>query len=432
MEQTLLKRQLTIMDKALTLKPEKRIPYLNEMCGADSVLRNKAGHLLESIEESEFFWDGWKKWNAQQIAELFEGDSDPELQRTGAGEKDLSHDRQIGPWRLIRQLGRGGMGSVWLAERADQVYEQRAALKLLHRGYLYPKPAANVVRRFEQERQILAQLDHPNIACLYDGGMTNDGLPWLAMEYIDGQLLTEWCSQQKGSLKQRLDLFKEICEAIRYAHKNLIVHRDLKPENILVTKEGHIKILDFGIAKLLDDKSSADRRIQTQTGVRAMSLNYAAPEQITGEAVTTATDVYALGLLLYELLMDGYPYDLEDKNRRQIEQLIRDEEPVRPSAFRKGNGHTTEPNLSTGGWNDLDAIILKALRKEPEKRYANAGQLLADLHRFRGNQPILARRDTIQYRWGKWLHRHRWAATSGLITLFSLLMGIGVVMWPCC
>lgn len=429
MEQTLLKRQLTIVDKALALKPEMRISYLNEICGADSVLRNKAGHLLESIDESEFFWDRWKKWNAQQIAELFEGDSDPELQSIGAGEKDLPHGQRIGPWRLIRLLGWGGMGSVWLAERADKVYEQRVALKLLHRGYIHPKPEANAVRRFQQERQILAQLDHPNIARLYDGGMTDDGLPWLAMEYIDGLLLTEWCSRHNSSLKQRLDLFEEICQAIRYAHKNLIVHRDLKPENILVTKDGHIKILDFGIAKLLDDKSTADRRIQTQTGVRAMSLNYAAPEQITGETITTATDVYALGLLLYELLTDGYPYDLEGKNRRQIEQIIRTEEPIWPSVFPKENCSTADLCLSTGGWNKLDTITLKALRKEPEKRYATAGQLLTDLHRFRGNQPILAQRDTIQYRWGKWLHRHRWTAASGLI---ALLMGIGVVIWPCC
>lgn len=407
MKNARLRHILTVVDTILSLPPDEREPYLTEVCGEDAILREEVGQLLESIRESETFWDGWEEWSQRQVHNLF--------QSIDAHEQDVVQEH-IGPWRLVRLLGRGGMGTVWLAERADGSYEQRAAIKLLHYGREIGESASertSSIRRFEQERQILARMDHPNIARLYDGGLTDDGRPWLAMEFIDGQPVTDWCRQHESSLKQRLHLFEEICEAVRYAHKNLIVHRDLKPENILVTEEGHVKILDFGIAKLLDEELTASQRLRTRTGIRAMSLEYAAPEQISGEPVTTATDAYSLGLLLYELLTGSYPFNLEGKNLRQIEQILRDEEPGRPST----RNDTRLRDLH----GDLDAITLKALRKEPDQRYESAGHLLDDIEKYRSNLPVSARGDTFRYRAGKFYNRHRGKLAAGFIVLVGII-----------
>lgn len=391
MESARLKRILTIVDHAISLKPEKRPGYLTEVCGEDVALRTEVLDLLKSIDKSEEFWLGWQDWNEQQIQQFFEEESKREELETN----------RAGPWNLLKLLGHGGMGKVFLAERGDGLYEQQAAVKILLRGLEY----GDSLQRFEQERQILAKLDHPNIASLYDGGITEDGRPWLAMQYVDGIPITEWCKEQNCTLQERLNLFKKVCVAVRYAHTNLIVHRDLKPDNILVSKEGEVKILDFGIAKLINDELTESRRIETQTGFRVMSLDYAAPEQVVGESVTTATDVYALGLLLYEMLTDSYPFDLQKKNQRQIEQTIRNEDPLKPSSV-------------TDRWKnklkgDLDAIILKALRKEPDQRYENAGQMLYDINRQQSHLPVHAQRDTFRYRTAKFYKRHRSAMFAG-------------------
>lgn len=414
MENDRLQLLLNIIDTALSLKPDERLDYVNDACGEDRELRNEVGEILEGVGDSETFWENWQTWNDRWIEDIFQS-----VDKTG---QDLEYEK-IGPWRLLRLLGTGGMGVVYLAERADGSYHQKAALKLLRQVYKHKELENSSVHRFQQERQILAQLDHPNIARLYDGGYTGEGLPWLAMEYIDGLPITDWCRQNNSSLDQRLDLFKKICDAIRYAHKNLIVHRDLKPENILVTPDGQVKILDFGIAKLLDEELSDAQHALTQTGIRAMSLYYAAPEQITGESITTATDVYALGLLLYELIAGDYPFKLQELNRRQIEQVIRNEEPVKPSALQKRDVAVFGGNLFAGKRDDLDAITLKALRKEPDQRYENAGDMLDDIFRYQNDMPLIARRDTVQYRLSKFIKRHNRSLSVG-VAIMMVMIGL--------
>jgi len=393
-----LQRILVIVDTALSLEPNKRPGYLTKVCGNDEELRKEVLKLLESIDKSETFWEDWQQWNDQQVLELLQ---EP-IGETQAPER-------IGPWKPIKLLGEGGMGIVYLSERADGHYKQKAAVKLLHRGLEFSES----VHRFEQERQILAKLDHPNIAGFYDGGITENGWPWLAMQYVGGTPITNWCKKNNTSLQQRLELFQKVCEAVRYAHLNLVVHRDLKPENILVTKDRAVKVLDFGIAKLLDEELSGTQHIQTQTGLRVMSLDYAAPEQITGESITTATDVYALGLLLYELLTETYPFEIEGKNQRQIEQILRNQDPAKPSS------KITEWRAKLR--DDLDAITLKALRKEPEHRYENAGQLLDDIKNYHSILPVVARGDTLRYRVGKFYKRHRGKLTAAMIVLVGII-----------
>lgn len=397
MDNTRIQRLLTIVDTAISLTRDKRSGYLTDACGDDEELRSDVESLISSIDESEGFWEDWAEWNEKQIQDL--------LQERTDSDKAHEEPEQIGPWRLINPLGEGGMGIIYLAERADGMYNQMAAIKLLHRGL----EVGESIRRFEQERQILARLDHPNIARLYDGGITKDGRPWLAMEYVDGIPITTWCRQHSASLKQRIALFEQACKAVQYAHRNLIVHRDLKPENILVTQDGVIKVLDFGIAKLLDHEVSPEQRLQTQPGLRVMSLDYAAPEQITGDSVTTTTDVYALGMLFFELLTGNYPFDLHGLKRVQIEQVLRNHTPDKPSSVT--------PDLKSELRGDLDAIVLKALRKEPDQRYENAGQLLDDIERYRNYLPVIARRDTVQYRMGKFYKRYRGKIAAGAVIL---------------
>jgi len=400
MENSRIQHILTIVDTAISLTRDKRSLYLEDVCGNDEELRYEVEELLRSITESEGFWEGWTQWNERQIRNMLRP----------ADAIEAEHDlKQIGHWRLIKPLGEGGMGVIYLAERADGMYNQMAAIKLLHRGL----EVGESIRRFEQERHILASLDHPNIAGLFDGGVTEDARPWLAMEYVDGIPITTWCREYNATLKQRLDLFEQVCKAVRYAHRNLIVHRDLKPENILVAKDGIIKVLDFGIAKLLDDELSPEQRLHTQTGLRVMSLDYAAPEQIDGESVTTATDVHGLGMLLFELLTGKYPFDLQGLKRVQIEQVLRNQTPDKPSSVT--------PDLRSRLRGDLDAIVLKALRKEPGQRYENAGQLLDDIERYHSYLPVVARRDTFRYRLGKFYKRYRGKVVASTIILTVLI-----------
>lgn len=406
-----LKRILTVLNEALALPPEERESYLKQIYIEDTRLGMEVEKLLESEKSSHNFWEEWKNWNQQQLYDLFR-----------MYESEETPEEQVGPWEIKKLIAEGGMGSVWLAERIDGAYQQEVALKIMHKSY-GSLSNSTVIYRFEQERQILAKLNHPNIARLFDGGITEDGRPWLALEYIDGQSITDWCNNQNYSVDQRLQLFEKVCEAIQYAHKNLIVHRDLKPDNILVTATGEVKILDFGIAKLLDDGSAA---IHTQTGIRAMSLNYAAPEQITGEAITTATDVHALGLLLYELLAGCTPFDFKDLNFRRIERLLSDQDPPRPSFNPRKNDKIPDQQEVRG---DLDAIVLKALRKEPNQRYENAGHFLSDIHRYRKKVPVYARRDTIRYRTGKFLSRHRNKLIIGIAILIGIASLISYYTW---
>ncbi len=349
-------------------------------------------------------------------------------------------DERVGPYRIVRELGRGGMGIVYLAERDDGAYEQAVALKLVKRGM----DSESIVRRFEQERQILARLAHSGIARLLDGGLADDGRPYFAMEVVEGEPITAYCDARALGVEARLALFERVCDAVAYAHTRLIVHRDLKPSNILVI-DGEagpeVKLLDFGIARLLEHDGPG----LTWSGLRPMTPEYAAPEQVRGEPVTTAADVYALGTLLYELLAGRRPHALDRKKPRDLEEAILSAEPSRPSlAVRQavtldaedgpravtpeGVAHTratTPERLTRRLAGDLDTITLKALAKEPDARYSSAEALADDIGRYRRGIPVEARRATAGYRVRKFVMRHRVgvATTAGVVAVLAAVIG---------
>lgn len=316
----------------------------------------------------------------------------------------------IGAYRLERLLGRGGMSEVYLAERREPQFRQRVAVKLLRSGWHAPDALA----RFRLERQILAKLNHPQIAPLLDGGVTEDGRPYLVLQYIQGRPITEYCRQKGVPLEERLRLFCEVARAVGYAHRNLIVHRDLKPANILVTEDGQIRLLDFGIAKVLEPAVEEIELPATRAESRLMTRDYAAPEQILGGTVTTATDVYALGVLLYELLAGRRPFTAEDCSRVDLERRIVEREPAPPS---RAVGESRMARRLRG---DLDAIVLKALRKEPESRYPSAGEMALDVERYLAGQPIEVRGPSFGYRFGKLVRRNKIA--SALTAACALLL----------
>jgi serine/threonine-protein kinase len=335
----------------------------------------------------------------------------------------------IGPYRLERLLGEGGMGQVWMACRDDGLYQRRVALKLLRPGLADP----NLRLRFTRERQILARLEHANIARLLDAGATQDGQPYLALEYVDGEPITDWCQQRLPPLAQRLALFLQTCDAVSHAHANLIVHRDLKPSNILVTALDDVRLLDFGIAKLLDNPEALPDN--TRTGLRAFTLHYAAPEQIRGEPVTTMTDVYSLGVVLYELLTGSKPYRPRRPTDAEWEEAILHADPQRPSQALlraadadPAHGHALR-RFARQVSGDLDNIVLKALAKQPERRYPSVEALALDIRRFLDGKPVQARPQSFDYRIRKYLHRHRWALSTALLVLLVLSTALGIVAW---
>jgi serine/threonine-protein kinase len=315
---------------------------------------------------------------------------------------------RVGAWQVKRRIGYGGMGTVCEAVRADDQYRKRVAVKFLHRFAAGP----DAVRRFKAERQMLANLSHPNVAALIDGGVTDDGQPYLVMEYIDGAPITEWCTERKLTLRDRVKLFLQVCAAVESAHRNLIVHRDLKPANILVTQEGHVKLLDFGIARLLSSAEDTDAPPQTMVAQRSFTPDYAAPEQVRGTTVATSADVYALGVVLYELIAGKRPYDLQSRSFSDIERMVC-ETPAPPA------------NVQV----DLDAVLAMALRKEPERRYGNVGLLAADLRNFLDGKPVTARPDGLGYRTRKFIGRHRVASIAAGIAAVGIVGATGVALW---
>ncbi|HSM10428.1 MAG TPA: serine/threonine-protein kinase [Lysobacter sp.] len=341
---------------------------------------------------------------------------------------------EVGPYRLEGLLGEGGMGQVWLAARADGLYQRRVALKLLRPGLV----EANLRLRFTRERQILARLAHPHIARLLDAGLSASGLPYLALEYVDGIPITDYCREQRVPLAARLRMFSQICDAVSHAHANLIVHRDLKPSNILVTPAGEVRLLDFGIAKLLDTDAAPE---QTRTGVRAFTLHYAAPEQIRGEPVTTMTDVYSLGVVLFELLTDHKPYRLRRNSDAAWEEAILAVDPLRPSQSVLRNSQTTgRDDAGTADASsrrrharvlagDLDNIVLKTLSKRAEHRYPSVEALSQDLLRHASGRPVHARPQSLGYRMQKYLRRHRWSLASALLMVGVLGAALMIVAW---
>ncbi len=332
--------------------------------------------------------------------------------------KDLSGSR-IGPYRLQREVGRGGMGVVYLADRVEGGFHQQVAIKLAPQALL----SETILDRFTAEREILAKLDHPHIARLLDGGVTPEGWPYLVMEYVEGDSITRFAAEAGLPLESRLDLLRAICEAVHYAHKNLVVHRDLKPSNIFIDTNGNIKLLDFGIAKLLASDGDATL-LQTRTGGRLLTPAYASPEQFHGRLVTTASDVYSLGVIAYELLAGTHPYLLEGLTAEQVESAICDTVPTRPSAARlrvgKSEGRGGAEALSI----DLDNIVMMALRKEPERRYASAAALGEDIQRYQDGLPVQARTPTATYRLHKFASRNKalvLAAASVLVVLLGAI-----------
>jgi eukaryotic-like serine/threonine-protein kinase len=361
---------------------------------------------------------------------------------------------RIGAYRLIRELGHGGMGTVFLAVRDDDAFQKRVAIKILKRGM----DSDAIVRRFRNERQILAGLDHPYIAGLLDGGTTPDGLPYFSMEYIEGQTIVDYCELRQLKTTARLQLFRKVCSAVQYAHQNLIIHRDLKPANVLVTADGTPKLLDFGIAKLLNPEIGGQTLAPTAAGLQLMTPEYASPEQVRGDVVTTATDVYSLGVLLYELLTGRRPYRLTSRTPAEIARVVCEAVPERPSTavtrvpdlpdqekvvtrdattiravdvedppLRPATEDPDRLRRRLAG--DLDNIVLKALSKEPGRRYASVDQFSEDIRRHLAGLPVIARPDTWRYRTTKFVRRNRAVVVTALLVVLALVAGIIGTTW---
>ena len=388
-----------ILDTALELPPDSWPAYLDTACGKDTPLRAAVERLLVSAgnTEADVATDaGAVAWAQPLFAE-----------------REAAAPERIGPYVIDHVLGRGGMGSVYLASRGDAEFAPRVALKVMRSGLDQDRV---LLRRFTEERQILATLEHQGVARLLEGGVTGDGHPWFAMEYVDGMALNKYVEAHELTLAEKLGLFLQICDAVSYAHRNLIVHRDLKPSNILVTADGHIKLLDFGIAKLLAPSSGGDAPI-TRTGFQPFTPEYASPEQVLGEPVTTAADVYALGVVLYELLTGERPLNLARSNPADWARIVREAEPKPPSAIA-ADGRPLR--------GDLDTIALMALRKEPERRYPSVDRLADDVRRHLDQRPVLARADSRIYRTRKFVRRQRVAVAIGSIITIGLVT-FGVV-----
>jgi len=382
--------------------PAEREALLRLACGGDGELRAEVESLLAHEAGATF------------IQHAVAGEA--RLLEREAGEGPVG--QRIGPYRLTALVGHGGMGTVYAAVRDDDQYHQQVALKLVRRGL----DTEHLLGRFRHERQILATLEHPNIARLLDGGTTRDGLPYLVMEYVEGEPITSYCEARRLPVRGRLELFRQVCGAVHYAHQSLVVHRDLKPGNILVGRQGVVKLLDFGIAKLLEPGPSPEAMIQTDTGLRLMTPEYASPEQVRGEPVTTASDIYSLGVVLYELLAGERPHRLKSYTPSEIERAVCQAEPERPSAAA-GRGAGARSKLRKQLEGDLDTIVLKALRKEPERRYSSAEQLSEDIGRHLSGLPVQARKDTAGYRVGKFVRRHKLGVAAGLLVVMSLVGG---------
>lgn len=341
-------------------------------------------------------------------------------------ESRLDVDSLVGPYRLIEKIGHGGMGDVYVAERADGLFTHRVAIKVI-RASMRDR---EVARRFSAERQILASLQHAHIVTLLDGGVTPQGEPYLVMEHVAGVPITPYVKTRAPELDDRLRLMRQVCEAVQYAHQRGIVHRDLKPANILVTAEGVAKVLDFGVAKLLES-SSPDEVTLTRAFPGPLTPNYASPEQLRGNTITTASDVYALGVLTYEVVTGVRPYDTSGKTLDEVLDLVLDTDPTRPSAMRSPDGQDLPQDQATRRRlrGDLDAIVLKAMSKEPERRYGSAGELSDDLERFLQGQPVVAREPSVGYVLKRLAARNRAAVAIAGASLVAILAALGVALW---
>jgi len=409
-----------LFDEALELPQEARESWLESLSPLDPVLKGELRSLLERharIETSDFL------------------DTLPNLSRTEGVVPDatdsalLQAGTVIGPYVIDQEIGRGGMGVVWRARRADGLLKRPVALKLMHAGFY----SGELLARFARERDILAALTHPNIARLYDAGFTATGQPFLALEFVEGLALTEYCDGKRLDVRERLQLMLQVLTAVQYAHSHLVIHRDLKPSNILATKEGHVTLLDFGIAKLITDGIASATQLTLLSG-RALTPDYAAPEQIAGEALSTSSDVYSLGVVLYELLTGVRPYRLKRDSRGALEDAILSADPQRPSqasissSISQSRATTIKKIRSTLN-GDLDTIILKALRKHPGERYATVDAFRQDIELYLSGHAVQAKADTLWYRSKKFLARNRLAAGAAVTVVAALITGLGLALW---
>ncbi len=391
---------------ALEQPRERREDFLREACGEDAELLREVVSLLEAHDESRPVLER-KDFG---VASLFDA--------TAPGYEG----KEFGHYKVIRELGRGGMGAVFLAERADGEFQQQVALKIVRRTF----GDSELARRFRRERQILASLNHPNIARLLDGGVSQEGEPYLVMEYVEGVRIDEYCDRRELSTNARLGLFLAVCRGVSYAHQNLVVHRDIKPSNVLVTKDGVPKLLDFGIAKLLDQEHADER---TETSFRAFTPEYASPEQVRGEQITTSSDVYTLGVLLHDLLHGARRsggaqlapalWRSESSEQKTIATNL-------PTKQEGGNG-------KAGGRMDVGAelknIVAMARREEPQRRYASVAQLAEDIQRYLDGMPVRAQKDSFTYRAGKFVRRNKVGVTAAAVVLLSLVAGLALALW---
>ncbi|MFK7885645.1 MAG: protein kinase [Gammaproteobacteria bacterium] len=409
----------SLFDQAVDMAPDERTKFLNDSCTDDEPLKREVLALLQANDTG-----------GARVQSLI-----TDAATSALGKADSISNR-IGPYELIRAIGSGGMGSVHLAERKDAEFNQRVAIKVLHKTMVTPE----LLARFRSERQILADLNHPNIAHLIDGGTTDEGVPYIVMEYVEGKPINQYCDDNQLTITQRLDLFRQVCAAIEMAHQNLIVHRDIKPNNILVARDGTPKLLDFGIAKSLAELTDSENL--TQFGDRLLTPNHASPEQVRGKPVTTASDVYSLGVLLYELLCGVCPFNLNRCTPAQMERIVTELEAEPPSrllgarpvqkpelgrvvckepeavAIDRGVGIDRLRKQLAG---DLDNIALMALHKDRDRRYRSVSRLSEDVQRYLRGLPVAARSDSWGYRAGKFIRRNRWGVATGAAFVFCLI-----------
>ena len=412
-----LSRIRALYEAALAKADTERSAFLEEQCKGDEGLRREVEALLVARQRMPDWLNG------------------PLLGAAPPDPLPRMEGRQLSGYTLVREIGHGGMGSVYLAERSDGAFHKEVAVKLVRQGMT----GADILGRFRQEREILASLDHPGIARLLDADTTEEGLPYFVMEFVDGQPIDRWCDERKLKVTQRLKLFRAVCDAVEYAHQRLVVHRDLKPGNILVTGDGNVKLLDFGIAKILRPERAGEET--TRTLARLMTPEYASPEQVNGANITTQTDVYSLGVVLYELLTGHRPYRLLRAAVREMERVIAEEEPTRPSLVvatteervtprtvsevREGDPNRLRKRLE----GDLDCIVLTALHKEPVRRYRSVEAFAEDVGRHLDNRPVSAREDSLWYRVSRFVRRHPGAVAAGILIVLSLVAGGLTTLW---
>lgn len=411
-----------LLGSALEQEPSQRNAFLRAACGADDTLRAELEALLAAYDSEK------------------SAPADP-LPGRSRNAPDVA-GTQIGPYRVVREIGAGGMGAVYLASRADDTFNKRVAIKLVQAGV----HTEEILRRFRHERQILATFDHPNIAKLLDGGTTEQGLPYFVMDYVEGTRIDEYCESHKLNVSERIRLFRGVCSAVQYVHQNLVVHRDLKPGNILVTPDGVPKLLDFGIAKLLKPDMFTSLMDATRVEFRLMTPGYASPEQVRGEPVTTASDVYSLGVILYELLTSQRPYRVKTDSPAEILRAVCEQDPEKPSTAvtrpeETGQTRTLTPEIIAAKRGtlpdklkkqlsgDLDTIVAKALRKEPQRRYVSVEQLSEDLRRHLEGLPVSAHRDSWTYRAGKFITRHKPGVAAAALIAISLFCAVLATTW---